>query len=519
RRLTRDGYAYLFIYDRDVPKDWSPMPTLLIAGNAEKAIENLLAPISRNEFALNIPSENLADPNNLPNVPDYGVALINNGTPAVSLENPNMLTLFLTHTAIFPGVNLPFEFVPENKTHVFNYALYPHAGSWREADTVKVGEDFNNPLIAVQTDVHAGGLPGEKNFLTVDKENVVVSSLKVGGNPQANFRSIYKESERPLFVRFYETEGRRTNPMFTLGQNGWEFGQVGLLEAGNADALGSSGNGFGTEINGFSIETFNLKPTRFEVQATDRPMLGATKEIVQPIFSRYWLHNAGAAPIGNDAVKVSLRAVEQMGEFSTFAYDDKYNQGGTTTVAVRVQVVNNYQDRNYKGEVVLDVPEDWRVVPDKLSFDIAPNGSFVKDVVILGFPVKKGLEFERASGLIKAQIEHEGQIFQDVLNLGKFLNLEWTTEKTANGVVVKIKNPHRQTIEGAVALVTPLETWAGGLYSDEPDFPRERGFSVQPNEEIRFEFATGNTPAGSWAIARIAYNGFVDYQRAERKEK
>jgi hypothetical protein len=239
------------------------------------------------------------------------------------------------------------------------------------------------------------------------------------------------------------------------------------------------------------------------------------KEIVQPVFSRYWLHNSGAAPIGNDAVKVSLRAVEQTGELSTFAYDDKYNQGGTTTVALRVQVVNNYQDRNYRGEVVLDVPDDWRVVPDKLSFDIAPNGSFVKNVVILGFPVKRGLEFERASGLIKARIEHEGQIFQDVLNLGNFFKLDWTTEKNANGIVVKIKNPHRQTIEGAVALVTPLETWAGGLYSNEPSFPRERGFSIHSNEEIRLEFATGNMPAGSWAIARIAYNGFVDYKRAD----
>ncbi|MDQ3043226.1 MAG: hypothetical protein M3R11_12760, partial [Acidobacteriota bacterium] len=477
-RLQRDGYAYLFIYDKEIPEGWQTVPTLLIAGNLEKAIERITVPIRQgstsgqpsrpestrlekeynygelNTFEITLPFESFAVETNpakdLPQVPDYGVALINNGTPAVSLENPDTLTLFLTHTAIFPGVNLPFDFVPENKTHVFNYALYPHAGNWRAADTVKVGEDFNNPLIAVQTDVHDGDLPGEKSFLSVDKENVVVSALKLGGNPQANFRAIYKENERPLLVRFYESEGTKTNPMFTLGQNGWEFGQVGLLE-GTADTLGSSGNRFGTEIKGFSIETFSLKPTKLEDRETERQTIGATKEIVQPVFSRYWLHNSGAAPIGNDAVKVSLRRVEQTGELSSFAYDDKYNQGGTTTVAVRVQVVNNYQDRNYKGEVILDVPEDWRVVPDKLSFDIAPNGSFVKDVVIVGFPVKKGLEFERASGLIKARVEHEGQVFQDVLNLGKPLDLEWRVEKTDGGITVKIKNPHRQTIEGAVA--------------------------------------------------------------------
>ena len=212
-------------------------------------------------------------------------------------------------------------------------------------------------------------------------------------------------------------------------------------------------------------------------------------------------------------MKVSLRRVEQQDELSTFAYDDKYNQGGTTTISVRVQVVNNYRDRNYKGEVALEAPDDWRVVPNKLSFDIAPNGSFVKDVVVVAFPVKKNLEFERASGLIKARIEHDGQIFQDVLSIGKILPLEWTTETTADGVAVKIKNPHRQKIEGAIALIMPPEAWA----FNEPTFPRERGFSVAPNSEIVLNFEIGNAPQAAWKIARIAYNGSVEYKRADGK--
>jgi hypothetical protein len=198
-----------------------------------------------------------------------------------------------------------------------------------------------------------------------------------------------------------------------------------------------------------------------------------------------------------------------MGGLSTFSYDDKYNQGGTTTIAVRVQVVNNYQDRNYKGKVQLEVPEDWRIVPDELEFDIAPGGSFVKDVVIVGFPVKKGEEWERASGLVKARIEHDGQIFQDVLNIGKHFDLEWSIEKTPNGAAVKIRNPHRQSIEGAIALVTPPEIWA----LSEPDFPRELGFSVPSRGETVLNFP--NLPNDFWAIARIAYNGNVDYKRID----
>ncbi|HEX8288906.1 MAG TPA: glycoside hydrolase family 38 C-terminal domain-containing protein [Pyrinomonadaceae bacterium] len=534
--LRRDGFAYLFAYDKDVPKDWAPMPTLIIAGDIEKAIERIN---NLNAFEISLPFESFAAETNpakeLPRVPDYGVALINNGTPAVSLENPNTLTLFLTHTAMFPGVNLPFEFVPENKTHVFTYALYPHNGDWREADTVKVGADFNNPLIAVQTDIHDGDLPSTNSFLTTGND-VLLSSLKLGENPQADFRSI--SNERPVIARFYEAENKTVNSAAILRFHSTkDVFQTDLLERNDKPfinktsgleelLIGEDGNRFNKgccslfpiKLNPFEIQTYKIFAEK-ELSKSESvsPAIGATKELVQPVFSRYWLHNSGAAPIGNDAVKVSLRRVEQMNELSTFSYDDKYNQGGTTTVPVRVQVVNNYQDRNFKGEVVLDVPEDWRIVPDKLNFDIAPNGSFVKDVVILGFPVKKDLEFERASGLVKARIEHEGQIFQDVLNLGNPFNLEWETEKTANGIAVKIKNPHRQTIEGAVALIMPIETWAGGAYSDEPISPREQGFSVKPNEEITIRFETAKLPEGVWQIARIAYNGFIDYKRADGK--
>jgi hypothetical protein len=128
-RLTRDGFAYLFLYDqRRAERLVADADAFDCRKRSGKSVENLLAPIGKGEFALNVCRRKVwLTRFAICRKPDYGVALINNGTPAVSLENPNTLTLFLTHTAIFPGVNLPFEFVPENKTHVFTYALYPHA--------------------------------------------------------------------------------------------------------------------------------------------------------------------------------------------------------------------------------------------------------------------------------------------------------------------------------------------------------------------------------------------------------
>ena len=559
-RLERDGFAYLFLYDKEIPEGWRAVPTLIIAGDIAKAVAKLVLPIQKGSttaqpsffkdakeraeyesldtFSIVLPFETFAAETNpnaaLPNVPDYGVALINNGTPAVSLENPDTLTLFLTHTALFPGVNLPFEFVPEHKNHVFTYALYPHAKDWREADTVKVGYDFNNPLIAVQTDVHDGDLPGEHSFLKNDSEkfgNTVLTAFKLGENPQANFQTKQLEERRSFILRFNETEGRNVSPLsFTFSPRPpakddsnfqdvfWNLTAADLLEnqknnlKSERDANMSRAR-FRQSINGFGIETFSLKVDGQveKKDAANRQSIGVVKETVQPVYSRYWLHNSGAAPIGNDAVKVTLRPLEQMGNLSTFSWDDPYNQGGITTVAVRVQVVNNYQDRAISGEVALEVPEDWRVVPEKIAYQIAPNASFVKDVIITAFPVKRNLEFERASGLVKAKIEHDGQIFQDVLQIGKPFKLEWRTEKTVDGVSVHITNPHRQIIEGAVALIKPYENW---LFR-ELNAPREIGFSVPPRGEITLNFPKDSGDAESWAIARIVYNGSVDYLRAD----
>ncbi len=513
-RLARDGFAYLFIYDKNVPEGWSAMPVLVIAGDVQKAVASLVAPIKQGEFALNISAESFAvetNPNkDLPQVPNYGVALINNGTAGVSLENPNTLTLHLTHTAIFPAVNLPFEFVPENKTHTFTYSLYPHEKDWREADTVKVGYDFNNPLIAVQTDIHAGNLASEKSFVEIQNKNVVLSALKLGENPQANFTA--SQTQRNVIARVYESEGEKSNSTFNLTNFNYSIAKVGMLEDKFVD-LPLSSKRFTLSQNEFEINTLQIKPSK--TNSSNVVQIGTTKEPIQPVFSRYWMHNMGAAPIGNDAVKVSLRPVEQMGNLSTFAWEDPYNQGGITTNAVRVQVVNNYQDRKISGEITLEVPEDWRVVPEKIAYEIEPNGSFVKDVVVLSFPVKKNLEFERASGLVKAGIEHDGQIFQDVLQVGKPYKLDWRTVQIANGVEVFVKNPNRQTIDGAIALITPPETWAIA----EPNFPREQCFSVPPNAEISLKFEHGVLPDGTWKIARLVYNGNVDYKRADGKAK
>jgi alpha-mannosidase len=86
----------------------------------------------------------------------------------------------------------------------FSYALYPHAGTWKEALTVRQGYDFNYRLAAMQVLPHAGKLPGSFHFLDVDQDNVVVTAVKK------------TEDGDGLLVRFYEWAGKGGNVTLTL---------------------------------------------------------------------------------------------------------------------------------------------------------------------------------------------------------------------------------------------------------------------------------------------------------------
>lgn len=59
----------------------------------------------------------------------------------------------------------------------FHYAIHPHAGSW-ENGCLPLADQFNGPLIPVQTHRSFGSLPSELNFLRFSTPRLALSSLK-----------------------------------------------------------------------------------------------------------------------------------------------------------------------------------------------------------------------------------------------------------------------------------------------------------------------------------------------------
>ena len=118
----------------------------------------------------------------------HGFSLINDskyGYDAVG----NQLRLTLLRSPVWPDPNA------DRGPQHFSFALYPHAGSWREAMTVRHGYDFNFPLTAMQVESHTGALPAEHSFVSVAPSDIVLTAMKKA------------EDTNSLEFHFYEWAG------------------------------------------------------------------------------------------------------------------------------------------------------------------------------------------------------------------------------------------------------------------------------------------------------------------------
>lgn len=105
----------------------------------------------------------------------------------------------------------------------FNYAIYPHTSGWEAAETVNKAYELATPMTAFQTVKHSGALPGALSFLSVDKKNVIVSTVK---NPYDA-----PEDKNTFIVRMYEATGKDTAGVtLTMPSNVVSAKEVNMLE-------------------------------------------------------------------------------------------------------------------------------------------------------------------------------------------------------------------------------------------------------------------------------------------------
>ena len=119
----------------------------------------------------------------------YGVALLNDCKYGYDIRG-HVMRLSLLRGTTDPDVDA------DQGEHDFTYALYPHAGTWQEAEMVRRGWELNVPLLARAAEPHAGVLK-IGSALSCNRPNVVLDTLKKA------------EDGDELILRLYEAHGAR----------------------------------------------------------------------------------------------------------------------------------------------------------------------------------------------------------------------------------------------------------------------------------------------------------------------
>ena len=169
----------------------------------------------------------------------HGFSLINEskyGYDAVG--NQLRLTLLLSPTWPDPDA--------DRGHHHFSYWLYPHAGDWKAAMTVRHGYETNYPLTATQVEAHTGEWPSQHSFVSVGADNVVLTAMKKA------------EDSNALLFRVYEWAGKSGEVTISVPPGATGAGLVNLMEQAEGSPIGVNGDKVSFPITPFAIQTVRV---------------------------------------------------------------------------------------------------------------------------------------------------------------------------------------------------------------------------------------------------------------------
>lgn len=139
----------------------------------------------------------------------YGLSLANDAKYSYSILNKEMAItvtrspIYAHHDPLVPDPDGHYSFIDQG-IQTFHYRIIPHLGNWEQAGTVKLAAELNQRPVSIIETYHDGPLPQKDSFLSVDKDNVIVSAVKKA------------EDNDDLIVRAYETAKTATEATIEL---------------------------------------------------------------------------------------------------------------------------------------------------------------------------------------------------------------------------------------------------------------------------------------------------------------
>ncbi len=168
----------------------------------------------------------------------YGVSLLNESKYGYDIKD-KVMRLTLLRSPLWPDP------MADRGKHQFAYSLYPHKGSWKEADTVQQGYEFNYPLLAFFADPHSGELPSSLSFFKASPSNIVLATIKKA------------EDRETLVLRLYESEGVETEALIEFFRRPKKIYELDLME-NRLNSVPSGKKSFSLKFGKSEIKTIEL---------------------------------------------------------------------------------------------------------------------------------------------------------------------------------------------------------------------------------------------------------------------
>ncbi len=168
-----------------------------------------------------------------------GVSVLNDSKYGYDAEG-NTLRITLLRSPTWPDPDA------DRGRQRFRYVLYPHAGPWKEALTVRRGYELNYPMSARQVFAHSGALPAEHSWGSVENANVTLTAVKKA------------EDAHALIFRMYEWAGTASEVKLHVPPGASAARESNMMEKPEGGQLGMNGDVVTVPIKPFEILTIEV---------------------------------------------------------------------------------------------------------------------------------------------------------------------------------------------------------------------------------------------------------------------
>ena len=273
--------------------------------------------------------------------------------PKEEIEKPQNSNMFLYLMNNFFSTNIC---VDQPGTKKFTFSINSHKGNWQKGQAYKFAWETSHPIIPQYLAKNKNGvLESQMSFLTVDKDNVICSTLK---KAEANGEG--------FVLRFFELEGKtsRVKMKLNLNQTISKAYALSLIENDLEELTVNDNNEVEFEIKGHGIKTITVLSDADEI-AGIRDFRAAAVSNAEINLDWSWDNSSEVSHFkvyrSQDAA-CNANALNFIGTTETTTYLDKteLNYGGwghkrldeNTTYYYRVVPVDRFNNQGRVSEVI-----------------------------------------------------------------------------------------------------------------------------------------------------------------------